>query len=153
MRASSLRTGSSGPSIRARNSGPHSHRYGVTVYGTTGAIAFPINEIPNGAWIVRSPSWRGEWEAVDGAGAAEVTSHPEVNTLFARDLLAAIEQDRAPACSAVDGLWTIEMVQAVYAASIAGGAVELPLKQRRHPLAVGGGTLPGRLGLGASAWL
>ncbi|MCW5962884.1 MAG: Gfo/Idh/MocA family oxidoreductase [Bryobacterales bacterium] len=117
-----------------KNSGPHSHRYGVTVYGSTGAIAFPINDIPNGAWIVRSPSWRGNWEPIPAPDASEVTTHPQVNTLFARDLIAAIEQDRATACQAIDGLWTIEMVQAVYASSIAGGPVTLPLKKRRHPL-------------------
>jgi hypothetical protein len=37
-------------------------------------------------------------------------------------------------CSARDGLWTIEMVQAVYASSMAGRPVELPLRERRHPL-------------------
>jgi predicted dehydrogenase len=123
-----------------KNSGPSSQRYGVTVFGSKGAIDFPLNDIPNETWILRSPNWRGEWQkiAVESgpyANAPRAASHPEVNTLLARDLIAAIEQDREPMCSARDGLWTIEMVQAVYASSQAGAPVGLPLRTRRHPLA------------------
>lgn len=112
-----------------RNSGPAGRRYGVTVYGSEGAIDLPLGEVPVRTWIVRSASWRGEWAPVaarvDGVAPAQ---------RMARDLIEAIERDRAPACAARDGLWTVEMVQAVYASSMKQAAVELPLKARRHPL-------------------
>jgi hypothetical protein len=57
-------------------------------------------------------------------------------SLMARDLLRALDSETDPACTAQDGRWTIEMVQAVYASSLAGGTpVSLPLADRRHPLA------------------
>lgn len=127
-------TGIPGYFASQRNSGPPSHRYGVTVYGSTGAIYFPLNDIPNVTWILRSPSWRGEWQQIQPPVPGAPTSHDEVNTLLARDLIGAIEENRQPLCSARDGLWTIEMVQAVYASSIAGRPVKLPLQNRRHPL-------------------
>jgi predicted dehydrogenase len=117
-----------------KNGGPDSFRYGVTVYGTKGAIAFPLNDIPNKTWILRDSSWRGTWVEIEPPGGEIASSHREVNNLMAKDLLAAIEEDRAPMCSAQDGLWTIEMVQAVYASSMSGKPVTLPLQQRRHPL-------------------
>lgn len=113
-----------------RHSGPDSLRYGVTVLGSTGAIAFHLNPVPNTAWINRSPSWRGPWEPIPAPNPTTA----ETMQLLAADLLAAIEQDRQPACTALDGLWTIEMIQAVYASSLAGAPITLPLKNRRHPL-------------------
>lgn len=117
-----------------KHQGPDSVHYGVTVYGTKGAIDFPLNAIPNPTWIQRDPAWRGTWTPIVPAGEEIAATHPEVNALLAKDLLAAIEEDRAPLCSAQDGLWTIEMVQSVYASSQAGGPVSLPLKNRKHPL-------------------
>lgn len=117
-----------------KNQSRVSTRYGVTVFGSKGAIAFPLNDIPNPTWILRDPSWRGAWEKMEPPGGEAAASHPEVNARMAEDLLAAIEEDRQPICSARDGLWTIEMVQAVYASSTAGAPVSLPLKIRRHPL-------------------
>ncbi len=109
-------------------------RYGVTVFGSKGAVAFPLNDIPNPTWISQDPSWHGPWTKIEPPGGEVAASHPEVNTLMAEDLLAAIEEDRETLCSARDGLWTIEMVQAVYASSAAAAPVSLPLRSRKHPL-------------------
>lgn len=129
----------SGPAIPGyfasrKNTGPGGPRYGVTVYGSKGAMDFPLDAIPNEVWILEDPSWRGVWRKLPPGNGPRPASHPEVNALLARDLLAAIEEDRAPMCSAIDGLWTIEMLQAVYASSKAGAPVSLPLQNRRHPL-------------------
>jgi predicted dehydrogenase len=117
-----------------KHSGPASQRYGVTIFGSKGAMDFPLTTVPNTAWLLRSPSWRGEWVKIETPGAKPIRSQAELNPLMARDLIAAIEENRKPACSAEDGLWTIEMVQAVYASSIAGRTLTLPLDKRRHPL-------------------
>ncbi len=129
----------SGPTIPGyfasrKNTGPGGPRYGVTVYGSKGAMDFPLDAIPNDVWLLEGPSWRGAWRKLPPASGPQPASHPEVNTLLARDLLAAIAEDRAPICSATDGLWTIEMLQAVYASSQADAPVPLPLQNRRHPL-------------------
>jgi hypothetical protein len=56
--------------------------------------------------------------------------------LAARDLLAAIQENRAPLCSAEDGRVTVEMISAVFASHRREGArVAIPLKEREHPLA------------------
>ena len=73
-----------------------SARYGVTVFGSKGAVAFPLNDIPNPTWISQDPSWRGPWAKIEPPGGEVAASHPEVNTLMAEDLLAAIEEDRNP---------------------------------------------------------
>jgi hypothetical protein len=49
-------------------------------------------------------------------------------------LLAAIGQDRQPLGSVYDGRAALEMVLAAYESHRAGGPVDLPLKNRLHPL-------------------
>ena len=46
----------------------------------------------------------------------------------------AIAENREPDCSLQDAARAVEMVQAVFAAHVAGGKVALPLAQRSHPL-------------------
>lgn len=134
MAAFEFASGVNGYFASQKNSGPASARYGVTVFGSQGAIDFPLTTVPNTSWILRSPSWRGEWKKIEPPDAKPIPSQAELNPLLARDLMAAIVENRKPACSAEDGLWTIEMIQAVYASSLAGGPVTLPLKNRHHPL-------------------
>ncbi|MCR9119972.1 MAG: gfo/Idh/MocA family oxidoreductase, partial [bacterium] len=51
-----------------------------------------------------------------------------------RDLVASIEEDRAPLCSAVEGAAVIEMIHAVFASHTQQGrSVSLPLASRTHP--------------------
>lgn len=114
-------------------------RYGVTLYGSRGAIAVQLLGVPSKpAQILRSSGW-----GMDGGNAAwqpvEVPPYPMdhdyVNSLMVADLLEAIEKDREPACGARDGRWTIEMVMGVYRSHLNGARVELPLSERSHPLA------------------
>ncbi len=53
---------------------------------------------------------------------------------LAADLLRSIEEDREPITSGTTASVAVEMVQAVYAAHLAGGRVSLPLTHRQHPL-------------------
>ena len=53
------------------------------------------------------------------------------------DLIESVAQDRQPICNLDEGIWTVEMVMAVFASHSANGkSVELPLTNRNHPLAL-----------------
>ena len=57
------------------------------------------------------------------------------NKHLANDLIDAIEQDREPLSGLRHAEWITEMVQGVYASHLsAGQRLEIPLKQRSHPL-------------------
>jgi hypothetical protein len=65
---------------------------------------------------------------------ADLKSQVVNHLLPARDLIAAIEQDRPTLCSAEDGRVTVEMITAVFASHIRQGArVAMPLVSREHP--------------------
>lgn len=58
------------------------------------------------------------------------------NQILARDLIAAVEQDREPLSPLRHAAWITEMVQGVYASHLDGGRrVAIPLAERKHPLA------------------
>ena len=63
-----------------------------------------------------------------------VTAGPG-NVWIVKDLIEAIEKDRQPLGSAYDGRAALEMILAVYESHRLGAAVDLPLKNRDHPLA------------------
>ncbi|NUN98784.1 MAG: gfo/Idh/MocA family oxidoreductase, partial [Candidatus Omnitrophica bacterium] len=49
-------------------------------------------------------------------------------------LLASIDENREPGVSLQKGRDALEMIHAAYEAHMAGGRIELPLKERTHPL-------------------
>ena len=57
------------------------------------------------------------------------------NRMAALDLVRAVEDGREPLSSARDARWALEMILGVYASHLAGCALPLPAKERRHPLA------------------
>ncbi len=59
-----------------------------------------------------------------------------LHTRMARDLLAAVEDDRRPVCDAIDGRWTIEMIMGVHEAGLTHQTVRFPLITRDNPYAV-----------------
>ena len=56
------------------------------------------------------------------------------NRLIVADLMDAIEKDRPPLGSIYDGRAALEMILAVYESHKLERPVELPMKNRRHPL-------------------
>ena len=56
------------------------------------------------------------------------------NVWIVKDLIEAIEKDRQPLGSMYDGRAALEMILAVYESHRLKGPVELPLKNRQHPL-------------------
>ena len=57
------------------------------------------------------------------------------NVLIAKDLIDAVEKDRQPLGSMYDGRAALEMILAVYESWRVKGPVDVPLKNRAHPLA------------------
>ena len=111
-------------------------RFGVTVYGSRGAVWLPLGGTPNeDGWIVQAPDWRDPWRKIETPASERMTTREQLNAAMARDLMEAVEQGREPACGARDGLWTIEMVMAVYQSHKLRAPVRFPLTARKHPLA------------------
>jgi len=123
---------------RARNRETTGH-WGIEFIGSKGAIRLLADIVPR--VFVRSPiSWsdsgaKAEWSPLPWDKPADFK--PGVDGANARmldDLLASIEANRKPACSAADATAAIEMVMAVYQAGLAQQRLTFPLKRRDHPL-------------------
>jgi predicted dehydrogenase len=118
-------------------------RFGLTVHGTKGVIQLATGSLPP-VYFLDDPSWfpgrsKAPWQEVTSAGLGmpetlRDTSAHMGNVLIAKDLIAAIEEDRQPLGSMYDGRAALEMILAVYESHRTGGPVELPLKNRQHPL-------------------
>ena len=83
------------------------------------------------------------WIPITTAGVGEPENQPELianvanHVLAVRDLIAAVDEDREPLCSAADGAATVEMICGAFESHRQGGAsVRFPLKQRDNPLAL-----------------
>jgi len=118
-------------------------RFGLWIYGSKGVIHLPNDVYPRGRpYILRAPGWLPDethrWEPIEAkspeSSRFRADSRTLGNALLVADLLEAIEQDRKPGCSEQDGRWTIEMITSVYQSQKTGTRVDLPLKDRRHPL-------------------
>lgn len=119
-------------------------RYWLEIRGTNGLIHLGFGGLPV-AYLCDDPSWmpgksKAVWQEITSAGvgkpepikAAEVGNG---NVWIAADLLKAIAEDRPPLDSIHDGRAALEMIMAVYESHRQERPVELPLKNRKHPLA------------------
>ncbi len=103
---------------------------------TTGPLA--------ATYLLEDPSWfpgrsKVAWQEITSAGIGKPEPLKDGgvvmgNVWIVQDLMEAIEKDRQPLGSAYDGRAALEMILAVYESHRAGGPVELPLKNRQHPL-------------------
>ena len=84
------------------------------------------------------PDEKHPWEKIEvpppAGGRYQAEGRALANALLVDDLLDSIERDRKPICSEHDGRWTTEMITSVYQSQKTGARVNLPLKDRRHPL-------------------
>ena len=118
-------------------------RFGLTICGTKGVVQLGTGSLPV-AHFIDEPSWffgqsRAKWQEVTSAGVGVPEPLKDGglglgNVWIVRDLLDAIEKDRQPLGSAYDGRAALEMILAVYESHRVRGPVELPLKNREHPL-------------------
>ena len=115
------------------------------VYGTRGIIQLRTGGLPD-AYFLEDPTWfpgrsKAAWQEITSAGVGKPEPLKDGglgmgNVLIVKDLMAAIEKDRQPLGSIYDGRAALEMILAVYESHRVKGPVELPLKNRRHPLSM-----------------
>ncbi len=108
------------------------HRFGVTIFGTKGAISFGPGNL--GKVLYTSDRlWHGSWGPLpDNPSGGE--SAALGNRLLLEDLLRCVENGGEPMASGRESRATLEMIHGVYASHLAGARVSLPLKERTHPL-------------------
>ncbi len=118
-------------------------RFGLTLYGSQGIVQVTTGSLP-AAYFLADSSWfpgrsQARWQEISSAGLGK----PETlrdgglgqgNVWIAQDLIRAIEQDRQPRGSIYDARAALEMILAVYESHRTRTAVDLPLRDRRHPL-------------------
>jgi predicted dehydrogenase len=112
----------------------------MEVSGTGGTLAFWSGADSPVYFTARPyplPDGRDEWERLEveevPIPAGMNRQHPG-NQALVRDLLAAVEEDRAPHSSGHDARAALEMIMAVYESHLRGERVALPLERRTHPL-------------------
>jgi predicted dehydrogenase len=120
-------------------------RFGLAVYGSKGVLQIGTGSLPP-VHFLDDPSWwpgrsKVAWQEVTsgGPGKPETLTDRSLhagNVWVVKDLIEAIENDRQPKGSAYDARAALEMILAVYDSHRQGKPVELPLRERRHPLSV-----------------
>jgi hypothetical protein len=117
----------------------------LQLFGTRGVIHLTTGSLP-AVHFCEEPSWSpgrsgAQWKAITSAGLDQPeplkdTGATLANVLIVKDLIAAIEQDTQPKGSIYEGRAALEMILAVYESHRLQASVELPLKNRKHPLAL-----------------
>lgn len=109
--------------------------WGIELLGSRGAVRFNGDIAPSVHVRSASPwSTTGrveEWKAFEPELTRQIFEH---NAGPVSDWLAAIDQNREPECSGANGAASVEMVMAVYHASLRNTRVNFPLTDRAHPL-------------------
>ncbi|MDB6167702.1 MAG: oxidoreductase domain protein [Verrucomicrobia bacterium] len=129
-----------------QNAGDKAAGFGFQIIGTKGLIDFRMDNIPLAHLVPGSPFTPAKtprpWIPITTAGPGEpepltglkedIMSH----AVGARDLLAAIRENRPPLCCAQDGRLIVEMIFGVFASHLQNGArVTFPLAAKENPLA------------------
>ena len=120
-------------------------RFGLQLFGTKGILTMTTGALPE-IWLVEDPSWQpgrsgARWKRITSAGIDKPETLEDKrqalgNRLIALDLIRAIETDTQPNGSMYDGRAALEMILAVYESHRLGVPVDLPLKNREHPLSL-----------------
>ena len=119
-------------------------RYWLEVRGTKGLLHLGYG-VFGPSYFCEDPSWmpgksKAAWQEItsNGLGKPETLDPKRIdngNIFIANDLIEAMEKDRAPLDSIHDGRSALEMILAAYESHRQERPVELPLKNRKHPLA------------------
>ena len=111
--------------------------WGLELLCTKGAARIATN-IPTQVFTRPLNSWNAEGSGIAWkrpAGPAPAGSFLQANARLVDDLIAAADSKREPECSGRNAMRAVEMVMAVYRASLTGSKVAMPLAERGHPLA------------------
>lgn len=120
--------------------------FGLQLIGTKGIIDIRVDQTPLAHLVPGNPFQPTEtpraWIPITAAGvdqpepAVDIGRQVMSHATGARDLIAAIQENRAPLCSAADGRVTVEMITAVLASHVRQGErVTFPLSMTDNPLA------------------
>ncbi|GMU91766.1 MAG: hypothetical protein AMXMBFR4_08240 [Candidatus Hydrogenedentota bacterium] len=113
-------------------------RWGLDIHGSQGVISIRQDRGPEVS-ILKDPMWAPgasgkSWEPIRQEGGPAYDNPLERYSVIINDLIASIEEDRRPAVSVHDARDAHEMIQAVFDSHVQGGRVDIPLKERSHPL-------------------
>jgi predicted dehydrogenase len=116
--------------------------WGMELIGTKGAVRILMEMVPRifhrkdeSATANRSSGDWLAWDEDPTSGFSEAErSFTRANQRVVDDWLDAIAEDREPICSGYAGMKALEMAMAVFEAGLSRRRVELPLKNRKHPL-------------------
>ena len=126
---------------RARNRDIAGH-WGLHLIGTKGVVRVMADAVPT-IWALKSgePSENGrsdQWPRLEGdptlTWGKDEKAFGNANRRLLDDWLAAIENNREPACSGYNATKAVEMCMGVFEAGLSRGRVNFPLKNRKHPL-------------------
>jgi predicted dehydrogenase len=117
-------------------------RFALLLFGSKGVIHMQTGSLPP-VYFLDDPSWmpgaKAAWQPITSAGVGQPeplkdTGMDLSNKLIVADLMDAIEKDRQPLGSIYDARASLEMILAVYESHKLEKPVDLPMKNRRHPL-------------------
>jgi predicted dehydrogenase len=128
-----------------RKAGTRAAGFGMQLVGTEGIIDLRLDTDPIAHLVPGNPFAPADkarpWIPISTAGAGKPEPVADLSTQFkyhlwpARDLIAAMRENRPPLCSAEDGRATVEMICAVFESHrLEGRRVTFPLKTRHNPL-------------------
>jgi len=121
--------------------------FGLQIIGANGIIDLRTDKEPPAHILSGSPfdpvKVPRVWTPISTAGIgkpeplADIGRQVMEHTLGARDLIAAMRENRQPLCGAFDGRDTVEMISAVFESQrLNGQRVSFPLRTRANPLSL-----------------
>jgi predicted dehydrogenase len=127
----------------SQKANPGNARFGLHIHTSKGIVQLTTGSLPP-VYFCEDPSWfpgksKAPWQEITSAGLGRPETMKDGglgqgNIFIVQDLFEAIEKDRQPIGSMYDGRAALEMILAIYEAHRIKGPVELPLKNRKHPL-------------------
>lgn len=117
-----------------------SGHWGIELIGSKGTARILADIVPN-VFVLKPAAWAADgrseaWIPLEGdpsrvAGFDKTTT--AANRRLVDDLIAAIRDDREPACSGRNAAWALEMVMGIHRAALSASRITFPLKDRSHP--------------------
>jgi predicted dehydrogenase len=114
-------------------------RWGMDICGTQGVMSIRQNIGPE-IFVLKDPSWspggsENKWEPMPNAPESpDQGDHLLRYSIIVNDLIDSIEKNKQPTINLNSGRDSLELVQAVFESYVQGKRVEIPLKERSHPL-------------------
>ncbi|NLN93328.1 MAG: Gfo/Idh/MocA family oxidoreductase [Candidatus Hydrogenedens sp.] len=115
-------------------------RYGIDLYATKGMANIRVDRSPQVSYLPE-PGWAAygtevQWQPIPDTLSTPLRSPARVSHYapIIDDLMDAIARDRRPEVSIHDALAATEMIQAVFESHMSGKRVDMPLRERSHPL-------------------